>query len=224
MHARARQIRNRGVQAGTCDLTKVRSTGMCLVPSYALFDPAKQPVLQRHLIAGPGLDLGPDPGSDLGCPVLVEVKVAAGVGSVHQVHRGSSPEGVMLYAGVWGRQHDRNDDVQVRGDADKTDFARLLMLFLYKSKHGLKVEAAFVNWYTPDIKRVKRAANLRLARLEIEQQSIPGLGICPRTDIAPLTSIIGPGFLQPDSVKPTGTDKSEQFYYNHWVGNTAEGT
>ena len=36
------------------------------------------------------------------------------MGIVHQVHRGSSPEGVMLYAGVWGRQHDRNDDVQVR--------------------------------------------------------------------------------------------------------------
>ncbi|KAA6428148.1 MAG: hypothetical protein FRX49_01744 [Trebouxia sp. A1-2] len=68
------------------------------------------------------------------------VNIAAGMGIVHQVHRGSSPEGVMLYAGVWGRQHDRNDDVQ------------------------------------------------------------------------------------PDPVKPTGRDKSEQFYYNHWVGNTGEGT
>ena len=45
---------------------------------------------------------------------LLQVKVAAGMGIVHQVHRGSSPEGVMMYAGVWGRQHDRNDDVQVR--------------------------------------------------------------------------------------------------------------
>ncbi|DBA86918.1 TPA: hypothetical protein ACH3X2_000315 [Trebouxia sp. C0005] len=93
---------------------------------------------------------------------LLQFKVAAGMGIVHQVHRGSSPEGVRLYAGVWGRQHDRNDDVQVRsasldaretsgharGDADKTDFTRLLMLFSYKNKHGLKVEAAFVKRYT----------------------------------------------------------------------------
>lgn len=111
-----------------------------------------------------------------------------------------------------------------RGDADGTDFAQLLMLFSFKNKHGLEVEAAFVKWYTPDRKRLKRAANLRLARLKIEQQSIHGLGICPRTDIIPLTSIIGPCFLQPDPVKPTGRDKTERFFYNHWVGNTAEGT
>lgn len=96
---------------------------------------------------------------------------------------------------------------------------QLLMLFLYKNKYGLKVEGAFVKCYTPDRKRLKRAANLRLARLKSEQQSIHGLGICPRTDIIPLTSIIGPCFLQPD-LAPTGRDKTERFYYNHWVGNS----
>ena len=49
-------------------MTKVHSIGVCPVPAHVLPDPVKQPVLQRHLIARPGLDLGPDPGLGLRCP------------------------------------------------------------------------------------------------------------------------------------------------------------
>ena len=48
------------------------------------------------------------------CMLLAQVSAASGMGIVRQLHRGSPPEGVMMYAGSFTRQHDRNDDNQVK--------------------------------------------------------------------------------------------------------------
>ena len=36
-----------------------------------------------------------------------------------------------------------------------------------------------------------------------------------QTDIVPVKSIVGPCFMQPDPIR------DNIFYYNHWIGNTA---
>ena len=118
-------------------------------------------------------------------------------------------------------EHDKPHHCRM-GD-DNTAFAQMQLLFSYRNRHGKEMDAAFVRWYTQDKARVKKTAGLRLARLKWEFITVRGMGLCPRTDAISLGSIIGPCFLQPDPTNSTANDKDKRFYYNHWVGNTAEG-
>ncbi|KAL3136038.1 hypothetical protein ABBQ32_007073 [Trebouxia sp. C0010 RCD-2024] len=140
-----------------------------------------------------------------------KVKVANSLGVAHQLHRGSSKEGVQLYAG-----NGKFDFVQIVGgdNNDEVWFGQLLLLFSYKTAWA-ENECAFVRWLT-SAQRPAHAANVRLKPMRWSMISATGIrGKVSQTDIVPVKSIIGPCFMQPDPIS------DNIFYYNHWIGNTA---
>ncbi|KAL3145524.1 hypothetical protein ABBQ32_003348 [Trebouxia sp. C0010 RCD-2024] len=137
-----------------------------------------------------------------------EVKVASGMGVAHQLHCGSSHEGVMLRA-----KESRHDCIMVRGDRGATWYAQLLLLFSYEDQDGCDVEAAFVKWFTV-ARRPSHNKGFKLQPLKWEMHKPRGMPLGPRMDVIGLDQIIGPCYVQQDPVH------SAVFYYNHWVGNT----
>ncbi|DBA87780.1 TPA: hypothetical protein ACH3X1_004779 [Trebouxia sp. C0004] len=136
------------------------------------------------------------------------VRVSNGVGVAHQLHRGSSREGVMVYANRAGRR----DFVRIKSTGTEVWLAQLQLLFCVSSKKGAP-EFAFIRWLTAAAKPA-RAANLKLKPYKWEVTRIPGIrSNVPKTDIVRIESIIGPCFIQPDPLDPN------LFWYNHWVGN-----
>ncbi|KAL0027863.1 hypothetical protein WJX77_011523 [Trebouxia sp. C0004] len=139
-----------------------------------------------------------------------KVWVSTGLGIAHQLHCGSSKEGVMLSAG---------DCVRVRGDSPaEVWYAELLLLFSFKTRGPIEPEVALVRWFAP----VPRPAHARSIRLQpFQQAKVKLTGIQQKVfhvDVVTLASILGPCFMQPDPIN------SNIFYYNHWVGNTAIAT
>ncbi|KAL0019797.1 hypothetical protein WJX77_004450 [Trebouxia sp. C0004] len=61
------------------------------------------------------------------------VRVSNGVGVAHQLHRGSSREGVMVYANRAGRR----DFVRIKSTGTEVWLAQLQLLFCVSSKKGL---------------------------------------------------------------------------------------
>ena len=106
-------------------------------------------------------------------------------------------------------------DVRRGGDNDEEVwFGQLLLLFSYKTVWA-EHECAFVRWLTP-VQRPAHAVNLRLKAMKWAMTRATGIrGKVFQTDIVPVTSIIGPCFMQPDPIA------KNIFYYNHWIGNTA---
>ncbi|KAL0034909.1 hypothetical protein WJX77_012590 [Trebouxia sp. C0004] len=68
------------------------------------------------------------------------VKVASDMGVAHQLHRGSSHEGVMLHA-----KESRHDCITVSGDGGATWYAQLLLLFSYEDLDGCESSQAQVS-------------------------------------------------------------------------------
>ncbi|DBA87887.1 TPA: hypothetical protein ACH3X1_004878 [Trebouxia sp. C0004] len=169
-------------------------------------------LLQRALgsyLAGPQGTV-PSLVADMPRTVDRKVWVSTGLGIAHQLHCGSSKEGVMLSAG---------DCVRVRGDSPaEVWYAELLLLFSFKTRGPIEPEVALVRWFAP----VPRPAHARSIRLQpFQQAKVKLTGIQQKVfhvDVVTLASILGPCFMQPDPIN------SNIFYYNHWVGNTAIAT
>ncbi|DBA78691.1 TPA: hypothetical protein ACH3X1_008605 [Trebouxia sp. C0004] len=117
------------------------------------------------------------------------------MGVAHQLHRGSTREGVMVYANRGGRR----DYARIKGTGTEVWLAQLQLLFCVSSKKGAP-ELAFVRWLT-SATRPARAASLKLQPLKWEATRIPGIrSNVPKTNIIRLDSIIGPCFIQPDPI------------------------
>ncbi|DBA80491.1 TPA: hypothetical protein ACH3X1_007763 [Trebouxia sp. C0004] len=106
-----------------------------------------------------------------------------------------------------------------RGDSPaEVWYAELLLIFSFQTKGPIEPEVALVRWFEP----VPRPAHARSIRLQpFQQAKVKLTGIQQKVfhvDVVILASILAPCFMQPDPIN------SNIFYYNHWVGNTANAT
>lgn len=102
-----------------------------------------------------------------------------------------------------------------RGSAGDIWYGELLLLFSFKTRGPVKPEVVLVRWFIPAPKP-PHAKHLRLECFQYAKCRVAGIpGKVFQTDVVPLISIIGPCFMQQDPVH------SSIFYFNHWVGNTA---
>ncbi|DBA83943.1 TPA: hypothetical protein ACH3X1_006439 [Trebouxia sp. C0004] len=114
------------------------------------------------------------------------VRVSNGVGVAHQLHRGSSREGVMVYANRAGRR----DFVRIKSTGTEVWLAQLQLLFCVSSKKGAP-EFAFIRWLTAAAKPA-RAANLKLKPYKWEVTRIPGIrSNVPKTVLSALSLSLG---------------------------------
>ena len=91
----------------------------------------------------------------------------------------------------------------------------LFCFFLNKRRQGHEPELAFVRWLTP-ARKPAHAEGIQLTALKYAMVKLKGIRAKVfQTDIVSLNSIIGLCFIQPDPLD------AKVFYYNHWIGNTA---
>lgn len=79
-------------------------------------------------------------------------------------------------------------------------YGRLLLMFSYQTRGPVDPEVVFVRWFIPASKAA-HARNLRLQSFKYAKCKLPGIASKVfQTDVVALTSIIGPGFTQPDPI------------------------
>ncbi|DBB03141.1 TPA: hypothetical protein ACH3X1_013371 [Trebouxia sp. C0004] len=134
------------------------------------------------------------PKTPTGTPA-VHVKVATGLGLAHQLHRGSSLEGITLHGG-----DSHFHCVKIKGPGKDTWYAQLLLLFSYADADGLDHDVAFVRWFKAFTRRPKHAIGCKLQPMRWEVCKPRGWSKeGPRTDIISLDQIVGPCYIQQDS-------------------------
>ncbi|DBA82974.1 TPA: hypothetical protein ACH3X1_006751 [Trebouxia sp. C0004] len=95
------------------------------------------------------------------------VKVATGLGLAHQLHRGSSLEGITLHGG-----DSHFHCVKIKGPGKDTWYAQLLLLFSYADADGLDHDVAFVRWFKAFTRRPKHAIGCKLQPMRWEDITI----------------------------------------------------
>jgi len=128
--------------------------------------------------------------------------------AVHQVH----------YLSV---HHDLISTTDICHNADRGDspgevwYAELLLLFSFKTRSPIEPEVAFVRCFHP-ARRPAHAKHIILQAFQYAKIRLAGIQAKVfQTDVVTLASITGPCFMQPVPIS------GNVFYFNHWVGNTA---
>ena len=75
-----------------------------------------------------------------------------------------------------------------------------------------------MRWFEP-VRRPAHAKDVRLQLFQYAKVKLTGIQHKVfHVDVVTLASILGPCFMQPDPIN------SKIFYFNHWIGHTANAT